>query len=63
MDPCVKLVRTTRTRPAEFVLAISVEVNKIQTSSSCVMSAIWLSTSTASTLPLVAYRMMRTGKF
>lgn len=33
MDLCVKLVRTTRTRPAEFVLAISVEVNKIQINS------------------------------
>lgn len=30
---CVKLVRTTPTRPAEFVLAISVEVNKIQINS------------------------------
>jgi len=33
MDLCVKLVRTTRTRPAESVLAISVEVNKIQINS------------------------------
>lgn len=60
--PCVKPARTTPTRPAGSVPVTSVGENRTQTSSWCVTSVTWPSTSTAWTLPS-AGSPMRTGGF
>lgn len=58
---CARPARTTQTRPAGSVLVTSVGGSRTQTSSSCVTSVTWPSTSTACSLPS-AGSQTRTGR-
>lgn len=59
----VSTARTTPRRTAAGVTAMCVGWSRTQTSSCCVMSVTWPSTSTASTRRSPPFRMMRTGQY
>lgn len=62
VDLCARPARTTQTRPAGCVLVTSVGGSRTRTSSSCVTSVTWPSTSTACSPPS-AGSQTRTGGF